>query len=353
MNILMIGPSRNLQGGVATVVNNYFNSDLAIDFNITYVSTVEKNGKIHKIKSAVRAYVIVIYNILFKKIDIVHIHLASRGSFYRKRFIISLTKIFNKKVIVHLHGAEFNEFYHIESNSKQREKISKTLNKADIVIALSNKWKCDLEKITNSKIIILHNSVKCSDKNLYNTNSKNIIFLGRLDKRKGALDIIEISKNIFNKFPNYKLLLCGDGDIDQIKNLIDRKNISENIKVLGWISGVEKERIMKDAVINLLPSYNEGLPMSILEAMGHGIPTIASNVGGIPDVIEENINGFLVNPGDKKMLEERISEILLNENIRNSISEQSFKKIYEKFNIDNNILQLKNIYKSLIEDIRV
>ncbi|AYE33889.1 glycosyltransferase family 4 protein [Clostridium septicum] len=348
MNILMVGPSIKLQGGVATVVSNYLNSKLSESFNIKYIPTVDGDKKIGKAFAAVKAYIIILLNLIFNNIDIVHVHMASRGSFYRKSLIICLASLFNKKIVIHLHGAQFNEFYHMESNDNEKRKITNILNKADVIIALSNKWKEDLTKITKAKIVVIHNSVNCCKHNMYKVNSKNIIFLGRVDERKGAFDLIEVSKNIFKKYPRYNLLLCGDGDLKKVKSFIDGMDLAEHVKALGWISGKEKDDIMKDAVINILPSYNEGLPMSVLEAMGCGIPTIASNVGGIPDVIKDNINGFLIIPGDKINLEEKICKLLENEELRISMSDLAFKTVSGKFNINTNIAEVENLYNFLI-----
>lgn len=352
MKVLMYGPHPNLNGGVATVARNYLSSELNEEFNIKYISTVEGESKISKYFSATKAYINTFFYMNNDKVKIVHIHLASRGSYERKKHIINYAKRKNKKIVIQLHGAEFMQFYNDESSIDKQAEIRKILNKADLIIALGENWRRFLLKITDTKIVVIHNSVFCNNTNKYKKDSKNIIFMGRLEERKGIYDLLKVIKNINNKNFDYKFLLCGDGEIDKVNSKVLDYGIKDKVKVLGWVNDEEKEKIYLNSVLNILPSYNEGLPMSILEAMSYGIPTISTYVGGIPDLIDNSVDGILIQPGDIYNLEKSIMYIIQNEKKRVDISQKSFEKIYKNFNLQKNIREIKKIYINLTEGIK-
>lgn len=105
---------------------------------------------------------------------------------------------------------------------------------------------------------------------------------------------------------------------------------------------------MEHTMVNILPSYNEGLPMTILETMAYGIPNISTDIASIPEVLHNNKNGFLVKPGDIDALAETMKEIIENRSLREEFSQESYQLISESFSLDKNIEILKSYYKSLI-----
>ena len=103
-----------------------------------------------------------------------------------------------------------------------------------------------------------------------------------------------------------------------------------------------------NAMVNVLPSYNEGLPMTILETMAYGIPNISTSIASIPEVLHNNDNGFLVKPGDIDALAEVLKKIIENSSLREEFSQKSYQLITKSFSLDKNIEILKSYYKSLI-----
>ena len=341
--VLMIGPSVKLKGGVATVIKNYkginFNDK---NINVKYFETIYTTNKYVNMLT----FPITIFRFIITIInkDIIHMHMASYGSFKRKSILTNIAKLFNKKIILHIHGAEFHLFYK-ESSEKYKKYITKTLNKADFIIALSDEWKKRLSEICNTTINVIYNSVSV-DENSYNESGRRITFMGRVEKRKGVYDLIEIAKEIQKIDENLTVTLCGDGDLEQIRKYIEYNSIS-NVKVLGWVDKSKKDKILGETIINILPSYNEGMPMSILEAMGRGIPTIATTVGGIPEIIENKESGFLVNPGDKESIVSIIKELVNNLKLRREVSNGAYNTIKSKFNIDTHINSLIKMYEEI------
>lgn len=348
MSIMMIGPNfEKTLGGMSTVLANYYNNDDIIMEKLIRVNTTSDSNKIKKILQFSASYIKILFNLLFNRnIEILHIHTASRGSFDRKSKIVRLGKKFNKKVILHLHGARFKEYYEEECNSKKQLYIKNTFEICDSIIVLGEEWKIWLEKYVDNKIEVLHNSVEVPKNIHYNNNSQNIVMLGRLEERKGTYDLLDIINCVIEKYDYIKFILAGDGDLERLNKKIEELKIPpKNISVLGWIDSNERNKLLKDCLIYVLPSYNEGMPMSILEAMSYGIPCISTNVGSIPSVIENNINGIIINPGDKDSLKGALLKLLDNEKLRAEYSVLSYKRIENKFCLQNHIQNLLKIYK--------
>lgn len=350
MNILMVGPSKEGKGGISTVVNNYFDSDLINEFNIIYIPTAIEGNKLIKALFWVYAYIKIFIVIWIGNIQLVHIHMASRGSYYRKSKIVKISRLFKKKTIIHLHGAQFDVFYNNECSEEKKSLIRKTFDIADRIIVLSEQWKDFVETITKTQIHILYNAVSINEiNNVDISNEINLTFLGRVDKRKGIYDLLEATKKVIDIYNNIKLNIAGDGEIEELKELVKNSNLIKNVDILGWINNKEKEELLRKTYLYILPSYNEGMPMSILEAMSYGIPVISTYVGGIPSVIVNDLNGILIEAGDIDALASSIKYLIEDKNKYTEISKNAYNTINDTFSLNRHIEFLEGIYKSLVE----
>ena len=362
--ILEIGPSLKDKGGMVTVMEQIENSRLKEKYNIKHISTYKNKIKVLFIFPAI--FKILLYKIIYR-IELGHIHMASYGSCTRKSIIIRLLKLLNIKIIIHIHGARFNKFYET-SSIRKKKKIKKILNEAEQVIVLSESWKDFFTEIVEKeKIVVLHNAVnlpKLELKEKDKQDCKNILFLGRLGERKGIYDILNAAKQIKEEFQNMhlkdneqksskdfsqniKMILAGDGEIEKVKDIVKQENLEEIIEVKGWVDSKEKEILLKKADIYILPSYDEGMPMSILEAMSYSLPVVTTEVGGIPEIVKDNENGILIKPGDIEGLKESILKLVNDEKIRKDLGSRARDTIKEKFNIENQIYKLEELYLNI------
>lgn len=349
MNVLMLGSDLSVKGGMVSVIKNYLNYNNWDKFNITFIPTHIEKGSVYKMIYFIKSLIQIIFIIPTKKIDVVHMHVAERGSFYRKSIIVLMCKRFKVSTILHHHGAEFDLFYNQASRNKQKY-ISYILENVDINVVLSEKLtQMITSKAPKAKVDFLYNGVNIGENNLYNKEAKNILFLGRLGTRKGTYDLLSAIKKIDNDIDfNIKVYLCGDGEIEEVKKDVTDLGIQHRVAHVGWIGKKEKEEFFNNASINILPSYNEGLPMTILETMAYGIPNISTNIASIPEVIEDGENGYLITPGDIDSLAGKIIELVDNAELRLSLSISSYNTISSKFSLESNVNKLKKIYSSLV-----
>lgn len=333
---------RNPKGGIASVEKVY----ATIFSPFQFVCTVVNGSSILKLFIFIVAVFHFLYYMVFKKnIKIVHVHGASNTSFYRKRIFIYWAKFFNKKVVYHVHGGGFKEFA-----LKHGTIVKDTLKKCDVVVVLSNSWKDFFVKELGCKnVVIIKNPIEYP---VYNHLSKQgpciLLFLGLLCKEKGIYDLLEVISENKNVYKN-KLILrfAGNGDVRYVLNILKQLKIEDLAFYEGWVSGNKKIELLNKADIYVLPSYYEGLPISILESMAYHLPIISTNVGGIPEILKNEINGFIIEPGDKKGLKNAINQLLDNVEIRKKMGLVSAEMVRE-YLPDSVEKQLEDLYSELL-----
>lgn len=349
----MLGSAREVRGGISSVVNAYFNSTLSRKYNIIYIPSHIDGNKPAKLIQFIKSLFLFQKYIFSKRVGIVHIHSASRASFYRKSIFVILSKILGKKIVFHIHGAEFNIFYHREAGYIKKYFIRKVICLADELIVLSEQWKKDIEKMirTRKEIKVVLNPaamspLKRANRNIINTNTLKILFMGRLEERKGVYDLVKSASKVLLQEQNIKFVLCGDGEIEKVRRIIQKRGLARYFDIPGWIT--DKIKYFREADIYILPSYYEGLPMSILEAASYGLPIISTPVGGIPEVVEDGLNGFLINPGDIETMTERLLTLILSPELRSRMGQCAHNKIKTKFDVNTIVKQLDSIYQELL-----
>ncbi|MEE2954233.1 MAG: glycosyltransferase family 4 protein [Bacteroidota bacterium] len=296
-NVLHVSPYYKLKGGVSSVIHNYKtnNKDSFKHFYSMYFSNKLLNVFVFPL--ILTHYLVLIIN---PTIKIVHLHCAKKGSFYRKYIFLKIAVFFNKKVVFHIHSGQFYSFY-LDSNSFVKKRIEQVLIKSDAVVVLTNYWKDYFySKFIINNLVVVNNLVPFQEKKEKNINPKlQLLFLGDIGKRKGIFDLLDSIEKYKDEFSGQiKLFVAGIGERNKIINKIKEYELEDDITYLGWISGLEKQKVIEKSDIIVLPSYAEGLPMALLEAMSFSMPVISSNIIGILDILENNKNGKVIIPGD-------------------------------------------------------
>ena len=341
--ILSIGCKyQHPRGGVAQVLYNYAHY---IFHDFKCITNSGGTNKWYKLIKAICALLQMSYKLVFDKdIQIVHIHTASYNSFKRSSWFVHVAKFFQKKVILHIHGGGFKEYY--STNPKW---ITSILDKCDSIITLSESWKQFYHSITScTHIYIVENIIAPPALQTVIKDGKfHLLFLGLIIEQKGIFDLLEaivLYKNVFND--KIHLHIGGNGKVDMLMNFIKQHNIQEIVTYEGFVSGSKKSKLFNVADAYILPSYTEGLPVSILEAMSYNLPILSTPVGGIPEIVQTGINGILFQPGDKIAMVNAIMALSKNEKLRIEMGTHSYQHI-EPFFAKNIEHKLKDIYTTL------
>lgn len=308
-NVLYIGPDhRNHRGGIGAVLEVYSRNIVPFKFIPTYVTK--------SFPRQVAVYLAAIFKLIRvcitdKDVRILHIHHASRGSFLRKSLLVVIGKLFRKKIILHIHGGGFHNFY--RQTKIFQPIIRYILEHSDAVICLSENWKkyyTDTFKL--KRLLIINNVIEDpAIKEVPRNGKVNLLFLGHITEKKGVYDLLNVLGNNRETFDNrVTFTIGGIGDEAKLNKAIEEYDFDGAVKFAGWVSGGKKAELLNKCDVYVLPSYNEGLPISILEAMSYGKPIIATAVGGIPEIVKPGFNGWLFTPGDKTALGKIIEEVI-------------------------------------------
>lgn len=354
-SILMIGTDLGTKGGVSAVVSHYLASPLNDRCRIDYLPSHREGGMAVKITAALKSYGLFFYRLIVSRPDIVHIHAASRGSFYRKSFFVILSKWFGKKVIYHHHGGEFMIFFHNESGWLTRKWIGWILKKPDLILTLSENWKENLLTINPAlPVQVLPNPVSmpaCSCEQ--NKEPVTILFMGRLVSQKGIMDLIDAAAILSSHALSFTMVFHGEGETERFKERCREKKVEDRVMFKGWVHGKEKEAAYLNSQIFVLPSYNEGLPMGILEALSYGMPVVATRVGGIPDAVKDGVNGFLTLPGDVTALAEALARLIGSPELRIQMGSAGRALAASQFEVSIVTDHLEKIYQWLFRPMEI
>lgn len=344
--ILMIGTNPASKGGISSVIRMYEEGGLFR--KIRYLASYTDGSASRKL-SFYLGFLVKYLNVLLTtpSIRLVHIHTASYASFTRKSLVALLAKLFGKKVILHVHGAEFSVF-HQQAGALRKRWIEWVISKCDALIALSTQWRIDLLKICPSADVrVLYNPTVMRDISFepglaHQQEPVKFLFMGRIGKRKGVYDIVQAMRRV--NAGNVQIHLYGDGEVEALQELVNREGLQRSVKVCGWIDGSQKDATFRAANVLLLPSYNEGLPISVLEAMAYGLPVLATDVGGIAEAVEEGKNGFLIAPGKCDDLTDRIERLAYSAELRQSMGRAGYEIAMTRFSLPVIIEQLESLY---------
>lgn len=357
IKVCMIVPDPMVQGGIAAVTSGYYGSSLEKEYDITYIQSYRDGSKADKLIKAVVSYFRFIGCLIVNRPSIVHIHSSFGPSFYRKLPFINISHACKIKIVNHIHGAEFEDFY-LNASSKKKHRIEKAYNKCDRLISLSDEWRDRLKNIVpDEKITVIPNysvlhedAIKGRSKH---TDEITVLFLGEIGKRKGAFDIPDIVSNVKKQISEEKritFVIGGSGtkeDLQEIKNNLSKLEISDMVEFPGWVRGDKKEELLRNADIFLLPSYNEGMPMSILDACGYGLPIVASDVGGIPKIVHNKVNGFTSTPGDVLAFAKGIVTLFEDDEKRHEYGQNSYEIVKEEYSLESHIKSICKVWSDI------
>lgn len=285
--------------------------------------------------------------ILAEKIDIVHTHASFAGRI--------AGRLSGRKVVLTRHGlgAGKKDFFHRIVTSI----ISRVFT--DCIIAISRAVKISLIEtgVPADMIKIVYNGINLSKFNRIEPRLKRefgitggpiIGTVARLVPEKGHEFAIKAMARVLNKFPEARMVIVGDGPLKwKLKEVTDELNITDNVVFLGYQENVES--LVADFDVFVLPSVSEGMGLALLEAMALEKPVVATEAGGIPEVIKNGVNGLLVPPKDEKFLAEAIINILSSRQTAISLSQAARFTVFKKFSARTMAEKTLEIYDKILQ----
>ncbi|HHQ4263638.1 TPA: glycosyltransferase family 4 protein, partial [Vibrio cholerae] len=228
--------------------------------------------------------------------------------------LLMLIRLVGKRSVVHIHGAKFKDNVR-ESSKFYRWLINLSFSFVDEFILLGKSISISHSSILpKSKITVCENGVPLpEDVDIkYIGDDIQVLFLSNLMKDKGIIDFLNSTRLSSDKRFTYHI--AGEIEENSREEIVELlKQCKSNVTYYGRVTGLEKGNLLKKADILVLPSYDEGQPLSILEAYSYGCAVVTTNVGGIPDIFQDGINGFACEVGNEKSILSAIERIVSND----------------------------------------
>lgn len=347
--VLMVGTDLAGMGGIRTVVEGYIEAGLFEEIDCAYVATHRPGSHWTKVAAALSGWAGVAARLATLDSPLVHIHLSSRASFWRKSVVCLLARLAGRPYLLHVHGSEFAQFYE-ECSPRARRIVTHVLAEAALVLALSEAWRTTLQEISpRARLDVLMNAVPLPPLQAarrLDEPEPTVLFLGEVARHKGVLELARSFAAVARQFPQLRLVYGGTGSaMEEVRELTAELELGDRVKFTGWLEAQGKRAQFAAATMFVLPSYVEGMPMALLEAMSWGLPTISTAVGGVPEVITHEVNGLLIAPGDTAALAAAITRLMSDPPLRQRLGEAARATVAERFSLDTAVGRLLEIYR--------
>ncbi len=344
--------STSAKGGMASFVSTMRETQLWSDWHIRIIWTHDNGHTLRRLVIFGFALVEFAIRLLANRPDVVHLHVSQKGSFFRKAILAWTCFAIRTPVIIHIHGSSFHIFAD-SASSLGRHFIRRTLERADVVAALGNVWADRIRALAPlSQVVVLPNAVQPERSiGVAHEGPVTFAFLGQIGERKGAFSLLNAWANLLASLPadiSVRLIMAGDGEVERARRVVEELGATSTVEVVGWLSRREAQHLLDRADVLVLPSENEGQPMAILEAMAKGLCVIATEVGGIPEMIGENA-GLLIPPGDQERLEEALMEAATDSTGRRILGLNAHQRVVCMYSVEALAQKIDEMYTTVTE----
>lgn len=347
-HVLWVSTSLATRGGVASFVRTMKETALWTQWRVRHVATHSDGTIVSRSFAYLRAWPSLIREFACRP-ALVHIHMSSYGSFFRKSLVIWFSAALRRPVVLQVHGGEFHLF-HASAAPPLQWYIRVSVESAAVVVALGRTWQQRLQAIApKARIVVVPNSVRLERPVAQPGQGEpvQVLFLGRVAEGKGTFDLLEAWHLAFGDRPEAVLTIAGDGELEQARGQIAELGIDRSVKVLGWVPPEDVPGLLERAQVLALPSHNEGQPMAVLEAMAHGLCVVASDTGGIPDLIDDGC-GVLVPVGDVAALAAALRRVVSDDKARRSLGGKALQRIRDEFDVAVVSRRFDDLYRSVL-----
>jgi glycosyltransferase involved in cell wall biosynthesis len=285
---------------------------------------------------------------------VAHINVAGRGSTIRKLMIFLLNRAIGLPYILHLHDYDYADDFN------RRGRIAKSLirsmfRRASCVVVLGRRDReiaVRLLGLRDDRMVTLNNAVPDPGPPIgrpaRSDSPCHLLFLGRLSARKGVPDLLHALAKPSLRELNWRLTLAGDGRLEDYRKLAGHLGILARLKFTGWLGEAEIDALCSEGDVLVLPSYAEGLAMSVLEGLAHGLAVITTPVGAHCEVIEPEVSGILVPVGDETALGESLARVISDAALRQRLADGARRRFQEKFEVGGYAARLEKVHATLL-----
>ena len=327
--VLTIGPTDGQPGGMASVV-----AELSAQNRLSAAPVrlrVLDSGGLGPWRRRLIRFALCLLAVLTSRAAVAHLHVASKGSTWRKAAIAEACSVRRLPYGIHLHGATYEEFLRTVSGSRRRV-VERFFHRAAYVVVLGEFWArlvTEVLSVPASRVHVIHNGVA---QGIPPTapwppdRPKRVLFLGRIGVTKGVAELLRAFEQL-DDVPDARLVLAGPETDPAVVQLVHEavRGSPDRVEYRGSLPRRQARELMRQAYVFALPSRAEGLPMTLIEAMSMGVPCVTTPVGAIEELVTDGKNGYLVEPGDTRALTDHLRDLLSNETLRDAMAGAAYE----------------------------
>ena len=302
------------------------------------------------------------YRVIREKPCIIHLNPSlDKKSIYRDFGYAILTKLCARrtKILIHFRGWEDRIANKLFRKSFLKGIIVNLLKRANLIIVQATKFKKILDDLNvhSCEIVIMPTTVCMEEYERFKTlksdqNEIYILFMARLLRVKGVYDLVDSMRSIAQSNPNktIKFIFAGDGNEKRkLEDYVFSQGLKDLVIFPGYLRGREKINLLLNAQIFILPSYDaEGCPNCVIEAMGAGLPVIATRVGAVEEIIVDGLNGLLIESHSTEQIIDAVNRLVNDDVLRQKMGEMNKRKARERFDAPIIFRQLESIYDCMM-----
>jgi glycosyltransferase involved in cell wall biosynthesis len=340
--LAMLGAAPETRGAIAAVVEAYRAHGLFERWPIEYLATHGEGGLTRDARLALdtaRRFTLLIAR--HRRLA-VHLHLGLRRPLWRQAPFMAAALAARCPLLLQLHGGGFER-------AREDSLLRPFLERAACVMVSCEAMRSWVRNVArNAHAVCLPYPVSPAPLAALDAPRQNLVlYLGRLRPAKGIFDLLEAVAGLRRAVPDVRLVCTGDGDRVSVARYAARLGIADAVKFTGWVGPSGKRALLESAAVYAAPSYDEGLPISLLEAMAAGVPVLASAVGGIPEAVVDGVSGFLFAPGDKATLERLLRTLLLERELAARVGAAARESARLRFAPERAVPRLEELYASI------
>ena len=358
MRVLITTPHLYLSGGVA----NYYNT-IAKHFSVKAEffelgALKDKESVFEKARHMVSDW-LRFRNLIKKNLgtyDLIHINPSFvYGTLVRDGVLVRIAKSMNQKTLVFFRG--WNDKYTKIVEKYFFSLFFSTFNRADAFIVLASEFENKIRNwgfkqpiyIATTPVdneLLKGYSIQYRIRRIQGQKAKKILFLARIEKEKGILETIETCQILCEKYPDIRLVIAGNGSyMETARQFITTLGMNDRVSFLGYVKGEEKIKAFLESDIYVFPSYHEGMPTSVLEAMAFGLPVVTRPVGGLKDFFVDGQHGFMNVSKEPVVIASLIEKIICDKDLWKRMSCTGHEYASKRFMASKVAKRLENIYK--------
>lgn len=352
--VLVVGPAPpgpSSRGGMATVIGHMAHQpDPAV--GVRLLTTYVDGTRAQRLRVGVAGMVRGAVAIARGDVDVLHVHLSHGGSVIRKAPILWAARLRGVPAVIHGHSYDFGGWLAGKPALARRLVRAALPAQRWLVLGagLAEEYRVALG-LPADRVKVLYNPVPPSPVPRPDDSSVRLeaVAFGRLGVRKGSYDLVAAVAALDSEVRDaLHVTLAGDGEVAEVRAAVTAAGLDQAISVLDWLDPTERDALLAAGQVFVLPSYDEGLPMALLEAMAAGLAPVTTPVGGIPEAVTDGVDGLLVQPGDVEALAAALTRLVTDPRLRADLAAGARRRS-EDFAIDAWHARLSALWTSLAD----